>query len=817
MPDRTQEVISEISHFITSPLSPKDYGHLIYPTEKGFVPRDHLTYLINIHQASTVDPYRGSRLNPYYREKMSYGSPKEDSKAVKDLIDPKSREAHILRRLGHIVVNPNDKFNTSAIVNSYCFVSDVKKSVGELPSTEIANLNPASAQMFLDRLIEMAQRQTEIMRIQHDRQGITLTQPKALLLHGQRGCGKTFFENFLLSKYSNYLDSKKVIWVRLNLVDSIGYDDKLVSWISAQSAKIILRYYNRLSRYFAKPHGMSVDVDEYMREKIYPYKNKRTIREIERSLDRAKEQFFNAGHLESDLSEQAISEEIIPTSLAEYVVAAARHSGFHFIVVLDGLDVLEITRAYQERFDKLITKSLELASTVERNGFSLVLVTRTNTLRMILRHDYQDTYEQTEMEEVTVIGVPLLKIVDLRLKNIERETAEMVKVRAATWRTDDIHEHIQEFDSFLHEKEIIHGRESDEKYITVLEDLQGDNVRAKMQMLQYKYFDFLMKRRTTSQRAPYHLVEALMKAGRRFPPIAYRYVSEKGIVLRAIWHRQKFDSRFFPSLFRFPFISGRYTRTDAHRTEGADLVEPQIDYVMVGVRILQMLRAMVIYYESHGQGSHELSYIAVDELCDYLAFAFNYDRGLVLRVLEEFSEYQVLEFHNPNMYTTGRRLEDCEILCLPKLDHLLNHFLYDIAYLNMAAMRIPLPPSAFTAKGEPYLQAASYDEVDDPLPLWVSAKITNVCGLLRLLAIINDQQQLLFARKMAQLGESESDMLRIFSIAEEKVEMFSFIYFLRGEATKQMYLALNGIHQEAVLNETVRRVRRYMEQWQSIA
>jgi hypothetical protein len=809
-----KNITDELTAFLAEPLSPEDVAGLSYSDADNFIPRDHLTYLHFSHRSLRPQQHGGPRFNSYYQDKLSYGSPK-DTKATEKLTAPTSREGHIHRRLGHIVVNPNDQFNTSAIVNSYCFLNATDPEIGDLPSSEIANLNPESAKAFIDRLIDIAERQTQIMKILHDRQGVALTQPRSILLHGQRGSGKTFFENFLLSRYSDYLDQRKVIWVRVNLVESIGYDDRLNAWINAQSAKIILRYFNDGSKYFSKPPQMHIDVDSYFREKVLPTKNKKERAEILRKLAAAKDHFFYSGHSETDLAEAKISEETIPNEVAQYVVAAARHQGFHFIVVLDGLDVLEITRAYRDRFDKLMSKSLELASTTERTGFALLLVTRTNTLRMILRHDYQDTYEQTEMEEITVQGMPLLKIIELRLRHLETEIIKMASGGVVDWKIDDIRQHLGEFKKFLHEKELIHGKRSEEEYLNLLEELQVENVRAKMQMLQYKYYDFLTKRHVASPRAPYQLVEALMKAGRRFPPIAYKYVLERGVLIRTIWNRQKFDTRFFPSVFRFPFVSGRFAppQRGAHKLDG-ELKGANIEHVLMGIRILQFLRAMSKYYNDGQDSDRNAVHISVEELCECLKFAFDYEPSFVLRMLEEFSEYQLLEFQNPNLYATSRRLEDNEMVCLPKLDHMLNHFIYDIAYLNMAGMRVALPTWAFTAKAEPYFQAASYDEATDPLPAWVSAKVTNVSGLVRLLDAVNRLQEQRFRKRLKDCQDTKQEFLEIFDIAEED-GMFSFMYFLRDEVIKQFYLALKGISMPGHLMEAVGNIRRYIADWGS--
>jgi hypothetical protein len=821
-----ERIVKLLSDLLGAPLSPQALARLLYPTADDFVPLDHLSFL---------DQRHGSILPPYYLDKLSYGSSR-DSRTIRSLTSVDGREAHIHNRLGHISVNPNDPYNTSALIHSYKFVDDDPLSANIALQTNIlkgqvqmaidddepkdicVNRNFVATKQFVDTLIYIAEQQDKLLKAPFAKQDGVLMQQRALLLHAHRGAGKTFYENYILSRFSIYFDRHNTIWVRINLVEDIGYDNKLLHWINAQTAKIIMRYYDTKSMYFPKSRQRHVDVDKYISEHMHRGKNKSFKRRIKRQYLHACTIFRQGGHRNSEIREERISDDLIPPEIAVQVVAAARAAGFKFIVVLDGLDILEITKTYRLRFNNLTQQCMELTKSTKRNGFALLVVTRTNTLRTVLRADYHTTFDQAEFEQYIIQAIPLPRIIQARLQYIVSEITAMHRANHVSWPVGDLESHIQEYNEFLHTVERIYGSATGEKFINVLEKIQGSNNRAKVQMLQYRYYDFFARRRTVKgQYHAYQLVESLMKAGRRFPPIPYRYSVSDGEHVRTTWHTQRYDSRFFPSIFRFPFNS-LIKQVSKHKVIfDGNLGKPRLENLLLGLRILQLVDAHHAYNRKRQRvvdGETISNKVTVGELTRVLRTYFGYEEGLTLRMVDEFVEYQIIEYHHPNIPVASNRQEDNEIVVLPKLGFLLDRFLYDLAYLNMAAIRIPLARSAFDVddKSKPYFHAVSYEEPKDGLGLWVAAKLCNAVGLVRLLKWGDQRQE---AEVRARIAENKNTDQEWCAILETAIER-GLHYFLRDTEKNLLHetrLALTGIQLPLMTTFIHEYVSSYCSSW----
>jgi hypothetical protein len=819
----SDKIIRLLRHLLKTPLPSRAIAKLIFPTNEDFCPQDHLTH---------VEQRFESHLLKYYVDKLSYGSSR-DSRVIHSLTSTDGREAHIHNRLGHISVNPNDPFNTACLIQTYRFVesdplstdlvAQQKVLIGEAETAFdeeaqdiCVNKNFAATKAFVDTLIRIADEQDKLLNTEVDRQDRSLMQQRALLLHAQRGAGKTFYENYVLSRFSNYFDRHNTIWVRINLVEDIGFDAKLLDWINAQTAKIIMRYYDPLSLYFPKSRARRVDVQKYLERNLFARKSRSVNRILRQQFARACTIFREGGHKNSAIREEPISETLIPAEIAIQVVGAARADGFKFIVVLDGLDILEITKSYRARFNLLTQQCMELAKNAKRNGFALLVVTRTNTLNNVLRADYHSTFEQADFEQYVVEPVPLAKIIDVRLKYIIAETAIMHKAKVVSWSVDDVERHIDEYKEFLEVPENVYGSKTSEKFISILENIQGSNNRAKVQMLQYRYYDFFARRRIV--KGGYHayqLVESLMKAGRRFPPIPYGYSTVGSEQLRTTWHTQRYDTRFFPSIFRFPFTSEYRQRGRQRVLFDGSLGKPRLENVMLGLRILQLLEAhdaFNIKMDKVVGGEVISNKVTVGEFAQVLLTYFDYEEGLTYRMIDEFVEYQLIEYRHPNITVASNRQEDNEILILPKLRFLLNRFLYDLAYLNMAAIRVPLPSAAFENVVRPYFHAISYEEPSDGLGRWVAGKFTNAVGLIRLLKHLNSRQEPEVKSRILQNEHSDREWCAILKLADER-GLFYFVDEIAKNVLHEAELALSGILLPIMVSYIEEYVRNYCLTW----
>ena len=793
-------ILARIRSLAQSQLASAKLGLLTFPDDPHFVPSDHLTYL-HRHLAPNVPRY--------YLDKLCYGTAK-DAPLIRILTEIEAREAHIHRRLGHIVVNPHDEFNTRALVGSYCYASD--SDADHTVHNSIANWNEESALSFMGSVIDIAQKQSDLLRTNIDRQNRSLQVDRTIFLHGARGAGKTFFENFLLSRFYSLLDERRVIWVRINLVNKMGYDNALMEWIHSQAAKIIMRYYNQSSLYFKKAPSLAIDVQSHFVSNVLPRKNRKERGAITAMMNKAQQVFHRGGHPSSGIDDEALDQSLLSGECASEVVAAARLKGFHFVVVLDGLDVLEITRAYRSRFESLVNQTFQIANSNKRNGFALIVATRSNTLRNILQREFHDTYSQTISEEYEVKPVPLKSVLKKRIAYIKREIVDICNKTSCAWRVNDVDSHMDEFERFLAGSDPLQGASSSWQFVDTLEQMQGDNIRAQMQMVQFRYYEYFVKR--NKGRLPYHAVEAMLKAGRRFPPIPYRYFFDGTDLIRTNWHHQKYDSRFFPSLFRFPFVSGSVPRArDRVKLQG-DLTGITLEYVLLGVRIIQFAELWQReVQEQIARREHPMrDEIVVGEFCDLLEFCFGYRRPAVIAALEELSEYQVLEFRNPNLNVSSVNVEDNVVVPLPKMRHLLKQSMSDVAYLNMAAMRIPLPDSAFGRNVSPYFQAASYEEDDDDLLQWVACKVMNAVGLLRLMTELDRRQQELIASRIRDQAIDSDDFWITLINRARKDKVVGFANGISDAIIKQCELAITGMNAS---NEDLRRFQLQLEAYET--
>jgi hypothetical protein len=146
----------------------------------------------------------------------------------------------------------------------------------------------------------------------------------------------------------------------------------------------------------------------------------------------------------------------------------------------------------------------------------------------------------------------------------------------------------------------------------------------------------------------------------------------------------------------------------------------------------------------------------LEELCKTL---FTYPSWLTRYLIEEYQECEFIELKGPDVYPPSdeRRLQIHE---MPKALYLLRHFLPNVAYLNLAAMRIPLSNGALQGKS-PFFEASTLDDLsfqDGPtvfmrtrLARWVAIKIMNSCELIRLITQVNLEQKSAFRERLSGL------------------------------------------------------------------
>lgn len=407
----------------------------------------------------------------------------------------KTRSDHVYSRLGHIVVNPHNAFNTDALVSSYVFGDSSGQS-----REKWINSSEQTAQVFVDELIAVAHNQRDFLYSDLvDPTGQALSAQNVIIIHGPRGCGKTFFLNFLLSKFSHHFDDKRVIWVRLNLVENFGDKINLQHWIYAQTTKIILRYYDPGSSLYdvTAPKPIPLNATKHLREFIAKTEMKtKTRKSLEMKLIGMKQVFHSMKR------DEALSPDLIPEILAREVTSYAQECGYGLIIVLDGLDRLESIPLAQEKFSNLIFQASSVTHSSNRSGMTFLMVCRTATLDYLEGPNY-DPFKNRKSLEHQLMSVPLKEIIERRISYVKKEVSGIGVSR--NWDLSDWDQHLHEFVKYLE--------------IDDLEKTFGSNKRAQVQTIQLNYHQFLSE----SGKKAYLLTETLMKMGHRWPPKQYVY------------------------------------------------------------------------------------------------------------------------------------------------------------------------------------------------------------------------------------------------------------------------------------------------------
>ncbi|MCG3198808.1 MAG: hypothetical protein GHCLOJNM_03315 [bacterium] len=642
-----------------------------------------------------------------------------------------TRDEYVHRRLGHIAVNPHNSENTEALVASYTFPDDL-----DLPSVYI-NRSHEGVRLAVQQLVLMALRERDFIYGTDplDRTGRKLAAAghDLVVLHGERGSGKTFFLNYVLSHFSHYFDSEKVIWVRLNLVEDFGNNDYLLHRIYAQATKIIMRYYDPQSdQYQQKPIPLSVSTHLY--SWIEANKPNRDEASVLNQKVMGMCQVFH--HKTRD---ERVTPNLVPMVLGRRSFEYAQESGYSFIIVLDGLDQLDATPFHKRKFENLLQSTDNLARDQAALGMVFLVVTRTNTLRSLPNANISP-YINSAIIEWRLKEIPLDSILHVRTSFLKSNVARLSTQQ--NWDTSDWPQHIDEFVNFVSQE--IRGTRFPASF--------GANSRAQMQIVQLMYFDFL----DIQHERPYLLIESVAKAGLRYPPKHYSYCIPPG---RREWERRvgthtQLDNHLLPFIFSYPVLD-YYSHTDP-----SILLPPHSAGVLLGLRVLQIVAAQ----EHLLKQSPVCDRLRLHELTEMCKRLFDYPKFLTTLLLEEFVEYELLSLAG----NEGLRVSNTTIsplYAMPKLFHMLDRFMYNLAYLNLCAMRVPFSIRAFS-KEPSFVRSGTLDSVrytslrhesqmerEEKLFQWVTTKILNSIALYRLLNRINTTQKTMFEERRRGLNE----------------------------------------------------------------
>jgi hypothetical protein len=578
----------------------------------------------------------------------------------------------------------------------------------------IANESTRSANEFVEAVLLAARRHHDVRRCGATSQ--VLEVPKGFILHGPRGIGKTIFYNYLLSHFDTRFDNADdpAIWIRLNLAEPI-YDaesstfglNNLIEWIYAQTAKVVLRYYDSDSQY-ARP-GKVV----HFANRPFHALNEHVLSldpTAALKLDRVKTTFMRRGH------DETLTSSLIPIEYSYFLFNYIQQSGYSIVVVFDGLDVLETTYNWQGKFRRIFNAVKAVCRADDLVGAVFLSIMRTNSLRQ-----EGQPYSSRIVPVYEIVAPDLETIVAQRIAFLNQEVPRLARTSYPHWNDDPLLNrwpgHLDEFVAFLYPR--LGGQDVGEGRL--LQEIMEDDRRSQMQAVKLRYVEFL-ERRTESR---YRLIETMIKAGWAYPPVHYRYLESGDRLRRLAGDPIRADLRFFPSIFRVPYISDPRKPQFKLPAEGA----------LTGIRVLQIAEAHG-RLQSPRRGSHMPLQVA--SLAHVTGILFNCPAILVTHLIEEYVEFQLLRTYG-RFDPHPREVETDDVSLMPKGRYLLSHAVADIDFLNLAAMRVVLDASAFRAGASaPFVRAQRFNrDAVKGFEEWMLAKIVNCISISRLIRTIN--------------------------------------------------------------------------------
>ena len=650
-----------------------------------------------------------------------------DEAAFRGIAD-KSIAGHIMRRLGHLVVNPRSKARTNAIVESYVFPYENESRL------RMVNNRPEDAKAFLEFLISNARRQSKIDDVEQ-----YLQVSDYVVVYGRRGCGKTCCLNFLLSKYSERLDKRNTIWVRINLVEHYNSASDLSDIIRLQQAKVICRYYDKNSKEIDQNSKKKfLDVEKRLQDYIDGKKNWDKLRKKEemRDVEAFLEVFYDKR------KDRSITSRFVPIMYCDEIRQYALEEGYSFIVVLDGLDQLEITSRSIARHRELVQMAYELSNKLDESKEFYVFVCRKMTF---LQDNIPFTVGASGQYEV--IDPELKNILDYRINVMVKEFYDIKKRYGWTNNKDEYEAEIAEFKDYIEDVEVCHdenGQESCESIIESLEKHFSHNKRACMQMVQVYYHNFLRERKEKF----YLITENIVKCGKGFPPKYYGYsiAEDNGHFIHRVNNEpRKFDNIFLNSIFNFPLAKPE--RNKQAIMEVFDGFNYGIEYLLLGTRMLQLISA----YEFLLKNNDANSPLTVNDLLEILDILFNYNCNVVERLIEEYNDLQLVVLSKKDFESNSIR--KCEVRLMPKAQLMIDNYLFQLAYLNLAAMRIVLPPTMNKIEDTPLVVASTLDGGCFSLPHWIGSKLINSRTAYQFIRDLNSSQESGYEENLDYLDE----------------------------------------------------------------
>ena len=482
-----------------------------------------------------------------------------------------------------------------------------------------------------------------------------------------------------------------------------------------------------------------------------------------------------------------IRPDLIPLPIGQALFHQVLRKGYSIICVLDGLDQLESSTHHRRRFMQLFDSAINLTNSQGNLGIAIVSVTRTNTYNSFPDITLKpNQYISGETIVKQILPIDFNAIVQRRIEFL-RDNVPMLAKGGTGWSLNDWPSHLDKFLEFLKSSQ-------QDAHIENPMYAFGDNRRAQMQVVQLQYFDFLRQEGTQS----YLFLESLVLAGQRFPPRNYRHtLTSKGNWRSEFIGTTAFDNHLLPSVFTFPYIEFESLGGHPHQI-------PNSEGVLLGIRVLQILAANESLVKDLLSNR---SHITAKAMSDILFTLFSYPRELTMTLINQFAENEFLGLGGLDFPLYLEPTRQC-LYMMPKSVYTLRQFLYDIAYLNLCTMRVPLAFRKDKRTPNFFIQACldeainptiNWDlNVSESLVQWAAAKIINSCSMFRLLSRINKVQKQRYRNQLQFLDQQQKQIAMHAERGQEGIfdGMFKFPEKMHIQLLQQIDAMVRSIEED---------------------
>jgi hypothetical protein len=650
---------------------------------------------------------------------------------------------YILNSIGHIPLMPSDKIRRNIIRNAYAYY--IQSQGIHNKNYHVINFNNESEHAFINELIAASKEEKELY------EGSRELKRKVFLISGERGIGKTFFINHLFTKYFEYLNSQKVIFVRIDLTKNFegrDYPD-LTHWLLASMVRIIFRNYYK-NPAFSEFDDIADTVIKIIRKDFvdseWQHKVIGELIYVVKSYQR---------RLHACIDELSI-DKLLANILIDFTIK----KGYSFIYIIDNLDILQTSIIYKNNFEYIIKNLNQLLGYGTRIGGCFVILCSNSLLQYINYTGYLPTAPIHYFVHKEIGNIPFKNITQKRLDAISYYSEKIAHLDKSI-----INERIANFIQYL--MEISESDNLDDLFYK-LDNLYGPNQRAKINFLQLCYYNSLKHGKK------YQLLEEMCRAGFRYPPAIYSYEYERD-KLRRTYANNLFANVFVPNIFRFPF----------NKNFPGNKIPPSRTYMLMGIRIIQLL---LKYNYSLDKGT----VILLNELIDELTNLFDYKKDIMMNFIAELCEYNYIEIIGNQLLFYDDYGRNARIIIKPVINALFTQQQYDdkwlhgniinnIAYLNMSSMRVLVNKKCL--QGElPLFKALSLSDESIPMRSWVGWKIANAISMYRLI------------KKANELEEKYLSRIKKISINEYR-PLFAFTDSMKHHLINQINSMLNQVNE----------------------